>query len=105
MCTDDLTALRASVAELDEDEKLALAGFLSLECTTEVTFPVFQNTEPYREVLKTAFEASTKFDRAEKISFAIELLHFCLEVEEDEDDNALGEPCYGYPEYWDENCD
>lgn len=30
----DLTLLRANVAELGEDEKLALAAFLSLESTT-----------------------------------------------------------------------
>jgi hypothetical protein len=101
---DDLTVLRAYIRELNEDEKLALVGFLSLECTTQVAFPVFQNTEYFRESLKSAFEASTKFDRAAKLSFAIELLRFCQDAEEDEDDSALDESCDGYPGYWDEDC-
>lgn len=100
----DLTLLRANVTELNEDEKLALAAFLSLESTTEVSYPVFQNTEGFRDQLKSVFEVASEFDRAAKLSFAIELLHFCLEVEEDEDDNALDELCDGYPGYWDENC-
>lgn len=101
---DDLTTLRSNVAELDEDEKLALAAFLSLECTTQVTFPVFRGTESFREPVKNAFKSSAQFDRAAKLSFARELIGFCQEAEEDEDDNGLEEPCYGYPGYWDEDC-
>jgi len=101
---EDLTNLRANVAELDEDEKLALAAFLSLECTTQVTFPVFQDTESFREPVKNAFESSAKFDRAAKLSFARELIGFCQDAEEDADDNGLDELCDGYPGYWDEDC-
>lgn len=101
---DDLAIFRQSVADLTEDELLALAAFLSLECTTTVSFPVFQNTDYFRETLKNTFEVSTNFDRSTKLDFAIELIRFCCDAEEDEDDENLEEPTWGYPGYYDENC-
>lgn len=97
---EDLTTLRASVAELDEDEKLALAGFLSLGCTPVLTFQYFITHYKVFEILKAVFEVTAKFDRAAKLSFAKELIEFS----QDADDNALDEPCDGYPQYWDEDC-
>lgn len=98
--TDNLTALRSAVARLDEDEKLALAAFLTLECTSQVTFPEFQDRGCYSEALKNGFEASTGFSRVEKLAFAIELLLLCQDKEEDKGDELPDPSDYEDEEYY-----
>lgn len=81
--TDILTTLRSLVAQLDEEEKLALAAFLSLKSAARVQSLVFQSQ---RGLLKQAFEISTKFPRSEKLAFAIELLQEQLSQDEEKDE-------------------
>ena len=70
--TDDLTALRSAVAELEESQKLTFAAFLISKCNPNFGLKVKQE-----EVLEKAFTASEDFAVAEKLSFAIELLQSC----------------------------
>ena len=67
---DDLTNLRARVADLDENEKLALAAFLACDCQK----PIYDkpNYDYYlhyisgnfpAESLKNAFEISTLLEK------------------------------------------
>jgi hypothetical protein len=87
--SDALTVLRSSVAQLEQDEKLALAAFLALESTVYVSYPAFQEKEGFREDLQKAFEATTKFSRGTKLAFAIELLqHQLSKAQEDKNDGS-----------------
>ncbi|MEG3899939.1 MULTISPECIES: hypothetical protein [unclassified Microcoleus] len=79
--TDALTVLRSAAAQFEQPQKLTLAAFLISECNPNFGLKVEQEV-----ALEKAFAASEQFSVAEKLSFAIELLRFCQDEEEDEGD-------------------
>ena len=72
-----LTALRSTVAEFEESQKLTFAAFLISECNPNFGLKVEQEI-----ALENAFAASDNFSVGQKLSFAIELLQACQDKEE-----------------------
>jgi hypothetical protein len=90
--TDDLTALRSSVAQLDQYEKLALATFLTGTSNPKFQAMVIPEDETLGYNLGKAFELAKPFSSATKIFFAIELLELQIDRDEEEDGDELYAP-------------
>lgn len=90
--TDDLTALRSSVAQLDQYEKLALATFLTGTSNPKFQATVIPEDETLGHNLGKAFELAKPFPNATKIFFAIELLELQIDRDEFEEDEGDGLP-------------
>lgn len=86
--TDDLTALRSTVTQLDQYEKLALAAFLV--GTSNPKFPGFTMPEDgtVENNLAEACDLAKPFPSATKIFFAIELLELQIDRDEFEEDEV-----------------
>jgi hypothetical protein len=97
--TDSLAILRSSVARLSEDEKLALAAFLGLDCTVHISSPILgEETHLFPDNLKETLSVVTEFPRTAKLAFAIELLQAQLD---EEDGDGLADPSdYEGEEYY-----
>ena len=96
--TDDLTALRSAVAEFEESQKLTFAAFLISECNPNFGLKVEQE-----KALENVFTASVNFSVGQKLSFAIELLRFCRDKEEEEEDRPPDQSDYEGEEYYNSN--
>ena len=103
--TDALSALRSSVANLDQHEKLALATYLTGTSNPKFQDLVIPDMDKLTGQLAEACELSAIFPTATRIFFAIKLLELQIDrdsFEEDEDkdedeDNACCPDCYGVP--------
>jgi|GEM_PF-3309643 len=98
--TDNLTALRSAVAQLDQYERLALATFLTGTSNPKFQATVIPEDETFGYNLGKAFELAKPFPSATKIFFAIELLELQIdrdEFEDDEFDEAQYPDTYGVP--------
>ena len=80
---DALVALRLSVAQFDSHEKMALATFLCGNCNPVFDLSISEKDQPFSEALQNAIKASTEFSVITKLGFAIELLQFCQDEEEE----------------------
>ena len=95
--TDDLTVLRSAVASFDEDEKLAFAGILGLDCASSFRWSVFREGQPLG-VLEKMTQLSDQLPKAAKLAFAIELLQHQLSEDEEDEGDGLPDPD-DYEEY------
>ena len=82
--TDDLTALRSAVAQLDQAEKLALATYLTGTSNPKFQGLVNLDMDKLTAQLAEVCELSAIFPTDTRIFFAIELLQFCQDEEEDD---------------------
>ena len=90
--TDDLTALRSAVAQLDQAEKLALATYLTGTSNPQFQGLVTPDMDKLTGQLAEACELSAIFPTDTRIFFAIELLELQIdrdsfEKDEDEDED------------------
>ena len=97
---DDLTALRSAVEVLNKDEKLALAGKLALDCTVQFRWSVIRGNELLGKDLPKIALLLERFSKTAKLAFAIELLQFCQDEEEDEGDGLPDPSDYEDEEYY-----
>ena len=89
--TDDLTALRSAVANLDQYEKLALATYLTGTSNPKFQGLVIPDMDKLTAQLAEACELSAIFPTATRIFFAIELLELQIDrdsFDEDEDEDS-----------------
>ena len=93
--TDDLTALRSAVAQLDQAEKLALATYLTGTSNPKFQGLVSLDMDKLTGQLAEACELSAIFPTDTRIFFAIELLELQIDrdsFEKDEDEDELWGP-------------
>ena len=82
--TDDLTALRSTVVQLNDSEKLALATYLTKDCNPDFWSNIYTEADHGSAIdaVDDAFQVCTGFPVNQKLAFAIELLQFCQDEEE-----------------------
>jgi hypothetical protein len=79
--TDDLTALRSTVAQLDRSERLALAALLIGQCNTRFGQVIGSTDTVFGGGLDIALVATNDLSQQQKLAFAIELLE--LQIDQD----------------------
>ncbi|WP_373534740.1 hypothetical protein [Microcoleus sp.] len=87
--TDALIVLRSAVSQFDRSEKLALAAFLVTQCNPRFVSVIHEAEPVFGENLDAALAATGKLPQQAKLSFAIELVRFCQDEEEDFDEEAF----------------
>jgi len=73
--TDDLTALRSAVVQLNDSEKLALATYLTKDCNPDFWLNIYTDADHSAiDAVDDVFQVCTGFPIKQKLAFAIELL-------------------------------